>query len=71
MKSAKPSTGTSKRSWGEAFTKTPTSSAMPAVEDTFVDPTIAVGPFSASDDVDPIVAPSLSLRAKMESFMTT
>ena len=44
---------------------------MPAVEDTFVDPTIAVDPFSASDDVDPTVAPSLSLRAKMESFMTT
>lgn len=36
-----------------------------------MDPTIAMDPSSGADDVDPIVAPPLSLHAKMESFMTT
>ena len=44
---------------------------MPAIEDTFVDPTIVVDPSSATNDVDPTVAPPLSLCAKMESFMIT
>ena len=71
MKSAEPSIGTSKRSRGEAFTIAPTSGNMLAVEKTFVNLTTAVDPFSGVDDVDPAVAPPLSLYIMMQSFMTT
>ena len=71
MKSAEPSTGTSKRLWDEASTTAPTSGAMPATEETFVDLTTAVDPFGGADDVNPTVTTPLSLRAMMESFMTT
>ena len=66
MKSAEPSTGTSKRPRGDAST---TSSAMPIVEKTYVDPTVAVDPVG-HEDVDPLVAPPLSIRAMMQSIMT-
>ena len=71
IKSAKPSTGTSKRSQGEASTATPASGTMPIAKETFVDPTTTMDPSSGVDDVDPTVAPPLSLYAMMESFMTT
>ena len=71
MKSAKPSTVTSKRSQGEACTIAPTSGATPTAEDTFVGPTAVVNPSGGVADVDPTVAHPLSLRAMMESFMTT
>ena len=71
MKSAEPSTRTSKRSRGEAFTTAPASGTMLAAKETFVDPTVIVDPFGGTDDVDPTVTPSLSLRAMMQSFMTT
>ena len=44
---------------------------MLAAEKTFVDLTAAVDPFSGVDDVDPAVAPPLSLYIMMQSFMTT
>ena len=69
MKSVKPCTGTSKRSQGEASTTASASSAMFAVDETSVDPIIAVDPSGGANDVDPIVAPPLSLCAMMESFM--
>ena len=53
MKSAKPSTRTLKRSRGEASTIAPTSSIMPATEETSVDPITAVDPSGGADDVDP------------------
>ena len=65
MKSAEPSTGTSKRSRGEASTTTP------ATEEAFVDSTVVVDLVSGAEDVDPMVDPPLSLRAMMQSFMTT
>ena len=71
MKSVEPSTGTSKRSRGEVFTTTPTSGAMPATKETFVDSTAIVDPFGGTEDVDTTVAPPLSLRVMMQSFMTT
>nr|POE81772.1 hypothetical protein CFP56_19971 [Quercus suber] len=71
MKSAEPSTRTSKRSRGEASTTAPTSGAMLAAEETFVDLTAVVDPFGGANDVDPTVAPPLSLRAMMQPFMTT
>ena len=40
------------------------------VEEIVVDPTAAVDPVT-DDTVDPIVTPPLSLRAIMETFMTT
>ena len=49
MKSAKPSTRTSKRPRGDAST---TSGAMPAAEETYVDPTVAMDPAGHADDVD-------------------
>ena len=70
MKSAEPSIGTSKRSRGEASTIATASSAMPAAEETYVDPTATV-PSGGADNVDPTVAPPLSLYAMMESLMTT
>jgi len=71
MKSVEPSIITSKRSQGEAFTTAPDSSAIPATEETFVDPTVAVDPSGGVGNVDPTVAPPFSLRVMMESFMTT
>ena len=71
MKSAEPSTRTSKRSRGEASSTAPTSGAMPATEEVHVDPTTVVDPFSDDDAVDLIVTPPFSLRAMMNSFMTT
>ncbi|XP_075655011.1 uncharacterized protein LOC142625203 [Castanea sativa] len=71
IKNVKPSTGTSKRPRGEASTATPASGDMHAAEEVHVDPTTVVDPFGDDDVVDPIVTPSLSLRAMMESFMTT
>ena len=71
MKSAEPSTGISKKSRGVASTTAPASGAMPIAKETFVDPITAVDPSSGADDVDLTIAPPLSLRAMMESFMTT
>ena len=71
MKSVEPCIGTSKRLQGEASTTTPTFGAMPAADETSVDSTAIVEPSGGADDVDPTVAPPLSLRAMMESFMTT
>ena len=70
MKSAKPSTGTSKRSRVEASTTARAFGIVPTTEETFVDPTVAVDPSGGANDVNPTVAPPLSLRAMMESFMT-
>ena len=61
MKSAKPSTRTSKRPRGEASTAAPTSGDQAVVEEIHVDPIATV---------DPIVAP-FSLHSTMETFMTT
>ena len=69
--SVEPSTGTSKRSQGEASTTALASSAMPYVEEAFVDSTAVVDPTSGAEDVDPTVTPSLSLYAIMQSFITT
>ena len=44
---------------------------MPDAEETFVDLTATVDPSSGANDVNPTVTPPLSLRAMMESFMTT
>jgi len=44
---------------------------MPAAEKTFVDLTVAMDPAGGTEDVDPSVAPPLSLHAMMQSFMTT
>ena len=71
MKSAKPSTGTSKRSRREASTAVPTFGTVPTTEETFVDLTIAMDNSSGADDVDPTVVAPLSLCTMMESFMTT
>nr|POE98868.1 hypothetical protein CFP56_56304 [Quercus suber] len=71
MKSAEPSTRLSKRSRGEATTTAPAFGAMPVAEETFVDTNVAIDPSGGAEDVDPTVAPPLSLRAMMESFMTT
>jgi len=70
MKSVKPSTGTLKRSRGEASTTASAFGTMPTAEETFVDLTTAVDPSSSADDANPTVALPLSLRAMMESFMT-
>ena len=61
----------SKRSQGEASTTALASGTMPTVEETFVDLTVTVDLSDGVDNVDPTVAPSLSLCAKIESFMTT
>jgi len=44
---------------------------MPVGEETFMDPTATVDPASGAEDVDPTIAPPLSLRVMMQSFMTT
>ena len=66
MKSAEKSTGTSKRPQGDAA---PSSRAMLATEETFVDLIATVDSTGGVEDVDP-TAP-LSLRAMMQSIMTT
>ena len=71
MKSAEPSTRTSKRSRGEASTIAPAFGAMLTTEKIHVDPTTVMDPSGDDDVVDPTVTPSLSLHAIMESFMTT
>ena len=43
---------------------------MPTVEETYVDPTTAMDPTGHAENVDPSVAPPLSLRAMMQSIMT-
>ena len=55
----------SKRSQGEAFTTAPASGAMSTVEETFVDSTAAVDPTGGADEINPTIAPPLSLRALM------
>ena len=69
MKSAKPSNETSKGPRG-AFTVAPTSGDQPTIEEILVDPTVVVD-LAADDTTDPTVAPPLSLRAMMETFITT
>ena len=44
---------------------------MPATDETFVDSTATVDPVGDVEDVDPTVAPPLSLHAMMQSFITT
>ena len=44
---------------------------MPTAEEVFVDPTAIVDPAVGAKDVDPTVAPPISLRVMMQSFMTT
>ena len=68
MKSAKLSTRTSKRPWGDGST---TFSAMPAIEETYVDSIAAVDLVGYAKDVYPSIAPPLSLWAMMQSIMTT
>ena len=71
MKSAEPSTGTSKRPRGEASTATPTSSDMPTAKEVHMNPIATMDPSSDDDVVDPTVTSPLSLCAMMKSFMTT
>ena len=44
---------------------------MLAVEETYVDSIAAVDPAGHAEDVDPSVAPPLSLRAMLQSIITT
>ena len=67
VRSAESSTRTSRRPQGDDFT---TFGVMPTVEETYVDPTTAMNPIGHAEDVDPLVAPPLSLRAMMQSIMT-
>ena len=69
MKSAKPSTGTSKGPRGGS-TAAPTSGDQPTIEEILVDPTVAVD-LAVDDTTDPTVAPPLSFRAMMGTFITT
>ena len=71
MKSAEPSTRTSKSSRGETSIVAPTWGAMPAIEEVHEDPIAVVDPSSDDDIDDPTVTHFLLLRAMMESFMTT
>ena len=68
VRSTEPSTRMSKRTQGDDFT---TSGVMPTVDETYVDPTTAMDPTGHAKDVDPSVAPPLSLRAMMQSIMTS
>ena len=71
MKSAEPSTGTSKRPRGEASTAALASGDIPTAKEVHVDPIATMDPFSDDDVVDPTVTSPLSLYAMMKSFMTT
>ena len=44
---------------------------MPAADETFMDLTAAMDPSGGANDVNPTVSPPHSLRAMMQSFMTT
>ena len=61
MKSAEPSTRTSKRSRGEATVAASASGAMPIAKAVHVDPTAAVDPSSDDDAVEPTVTLPLSI----------
>ena len=63
MKNVVPSTRTSKRPRGEAFTTAPTSGDMPVAEEIYVDPTAAVDPSGDDNAFDPTFTPPFSLRA--------
>ena len=71
MKSVEPSLGTSKRPRGEAFTTALASGDQPTAEEVHVDHIAAMDPIGDDDTVDPTVTPPFSLRAIIESFMTT
>ena len=71
MKSVEQCTRTSKKPRGDASTTTPTSGDQPAVEEVHVDPTAVVDPAGDDDTADPTVTPPFSIRAMMESFMTS
>ena len=75
MKNAELSTGTSKRPRVEASTIAPTTSDQPAAVDPtkeiHVDPIATVDPAADAETNDPTVTPPFSLRAMMETFMTT
>ena len=71
MKSAEPSTRTSKRPRGDASSIAPTSGVQPAAKEIHVDPTATVDLISDDDATEPTVTPPLSLSNMMESFMTT
>ena len=71
MKSVEPSIGTSKRPRGEASTAALASSDQLAAEEVHVDPTAVVDPAGDDDTADPTVTPPFSIRAMMESFMTS
>ena len=71
MKSIEPSTGTSKRPRGEASTTALASGDQPAAEEVHVDHIAAMDLVGDDDTVDPTVTPPFSLRAIIESFMTT
>ena len=71
MKSVEPSLGTSKRPRGEAFTTALASGDQPAAEEVHVDHIAAMDLVGDDDTVDPTVTPPFSLRAIIESFMTT
>ena len=70
MKNAKPSTGTSKRPRVEASTTGDQHAAVDPTEEIHVDPIAAMDPNTNAETDDPTVTP-LSLRAMMETFMTT
>ena len=72
MKSAEPSIRTLKRPRGEAFSAALASSDQFVAEEVHVDPTIALDLAGDDDETtDPAITPPFSLRATMESFMTT
>ena len=71
MKSDELSIGTSKRPKGEGSTAAPASGDQLATEEVHVDPTVAVDPAGVDDTANPTVTPPLSLRAMMETLMTT
>ena len=71
MKSDELSIGTSKRLKCEGSTVAPASGDQPTIEEVHVDPTVAVDPAGVDDTANPTVTPLLSLRAMMETLMTT
>ena len=76
MKNAKLSTATSKRPKVEASTVALATSDQlvavdPTTKDIHVDPTTTMNPIANAETDDPTVTPHLSLRAMMETFMTT
>uniref|UniRef100_A0A7N2M2N4 Uncharacterized protein n=1 Tax=Quercus lobata TaxID=97700 RepID=A0A7N2M2N4_QUELO len=55
----------------EASTAAPATGDQPAIEEVHVDPTVSLDSASDDDTTNPIVTSPLSLRAMMETFMTT